>query len=404
MNNNQVKKRHLTRLKLNSLLEITKGINKNLGADELYSLYRNVLVNQLGFSVFALFSFKDKWDCVAEVGAGEAIEKIHPATDLEIYKDVVIVDKEAISPISFFDIVIPVFHKENALSYLLVGGLSQEYIPKFIKKHIDFLQTLTNIITVANENKKLYKENVKQEAMKRELQLAAELQGMLIPSRFPNNESIEIDALYNSHTEIGGDYYDFFVLPDGEIAFCIADVSGKGIPAAMLMSNFQATLRVLSTFKTSLVEIVLELNRRVMLNAKGDRFITLFIAKYNPTTRALTYINAGHNPPLLLQANQTEQLKFGSIALGMFEELPRVNETTIEIKPESVIVCYTDGVVELENEENEQFGLPNLANIMLENKLNSMKDLNSVFQFKLEAFRGERDFTDDIAILSCRFR
>lgn len=404
MNELKVKKKKLTRVKLDTLLEVTRGINKNLKAGELFRLFETVLETHLELSKFALFNYKERWSCpIAHNDNGEA-GLIHPATDLEKFTEPTIIHSQHPISLQGFDILVPVLHKELPLAYLLIGGLDKDKVESYFDKNIDFLQTLTNIITVATENKKLYKENIKQEMVRHQLQLAAELQGMLLPAHFPNNERIEIDAMYNSHDDIGGDYYDFFILPDNEIAFCIADVSGKGIPAALLMSNFQATIRVLSGFKTSLSEMVNELNTRVMASAKGEKFITLFLAKYNLETRTLTYINAGHNPPVMINGSTINYLHEGSIGLGMFDELPKLTEGKIVVEPDSVLVCYTDGVVEAEDEEGNQFGMHNLTEVVQDNASLNMQELNAALQFKLEKFKGERNFTDDAAVLSCKFR
>ena len=404
MNDTSVKKKKHSHQKLDSLLEITRGINNNLKANQLYKLFEDVLSNELGINKFVLYNYKERWDCVIAHGDDGASNYIFPTDDLLGFMDNTIITYEHPDSLQSFDIVVPVLHKTRPLAFLLIGGIDKDRVERYFTRHINFLQTLTNIITVATENKKLYKENERQEGTRQELQIAAELQSMLLPGRFPNNEKIEIDAMYNSHDDIGGDYYDFFILPDNEIAFCIADVSGKGIPAALLMSNFQATIRVLSSFKTSLTEMVTDLNARVMANAKGERFITLFLGKYNTDTHTLTYINAGHNPPVLLNNGEVQLLQEGSIGLGMFENIPRLKETTVEVAPGSVLVCYTDGVVEAEDIKGRQFGMQNLIEILLDNRHLGMKDLNEAFQVKLEKFKGPRGFTDDAALLSCRFR
>ena len=154
---------------------------------------------------------------------------------------------------------------------------------------------------------------------------------------------------------MGGDYYDFIWLNANEFAFCVADVSGKGVPAALLMSNFQANLRVLLFYIPSLTELVKELNSKVMASAKGEKFITFFIAKYNLKTQTLTYVNAAHNPPLLASGNTISELKIGCTGLGMFDEIGLIEEGILSISPDSTILCYTDGLVELENEKSQNF-------------------------------------------------
>jgi len=201
---------------------------------------------------------------------------------------------------------------------------------------------------------------------------------------------------------VGGDYYDFIRLNENEIAFCMADVSGKGVAAALLMSNFQANLRILFNHTTSLADLVKELNAKVMANAKGEKFITLFIAKYNMVTRVLNYINAGHNPPLISSGKNTNLLKIGCTGLGMFEELQKVKEGIINVSPKTTILCYTDGVVELENNNGKEFGIENLTKTLIENPNLDMTNLNQLVVKKLNNHKENQPYIDDITLFSCR--
>ena len=187
--------------------------------------------------------------------------------------------------------------------------------------------------------------------MKKELELASKMQSMLIPSRdtLPRDNRIHIKAFYYPHLEVGGDYYDYIELNKNEIGFCISDVSGKGMSAALLMSNFQANLRALFTHEISLSALIESLNQRVMHAANGEKFITLFLAKFNFKTRELEYINAGHNHPLLYQKNRKE-LKFlskGCVGIGMLDEIPMIRKGSITIEEPTKILCYTDGLTDL---------------------------------------------------------
>ena len=170
--------------------------------------------------------------------------------------------------------------------------------------------------------------------MKKELELAAQVQTLLIPDQLPKDDAIEMAAIYQPHRDIGGDYYDYLEVNEDEIVFCIADISGKGIAAALLMANFQAQLRAyLRQNYLPITDFIQQLNKNVNQITRGDKFITMFLAKYNKATRVLKYINAGHNPPVLLQNGKSQLLDKGCTILGMFEELPFVNmqEITLEL-------------------------------------------------------------------------
>jgi len=153
---------------------------------------------------------------------------------------------------------------------------------------------------------------------------------------------------------------------------------------------------------SSLSDLVKELNTKVMQNAKGEKFITLFIARYNIVTRILTYINAGHNPPLLATENSVTLLRVGCTGLGMFDELNKVKEGVISIDPGSVILCYTDGVVEIENENEEEFGISSLKNTLRTNFKSDMETINNTIISDVIGYKGDMPYIDDIALFSCR--
>ena len=400
-----IKKRlELGKFKIDTLLDITKGINNNLSKDELLNLYKTVLLDELKIGKLLLYSHNDKkWK--QELCLGTDCQIINVENDLLNIKEIQVISNPENEKLKLFDVIVPVFHKSEPLAYLLLGDFDGEKIEVSpIIKHLTFIQTLTNIIIVAIENKRLYKENLDQIAIKKEMELASEMQGMLFPKNLPNNKEIEVAANYNPHHLVGGDYYDFIELNRDEVAFCIADVSGKGVPAALLMSNFQASLRALIKRTSSLSELVIELNRNILANANREKFITAFIGKYNLKTRNLQFINAGHNPPLLLVGHQFKNLVDGSTVLGVFENLPSVTEKNITIPKDSLLTCYTDGVVEQTNMNDEEFGIENLELALLQHKESSAKNIVQAISKKLDIYKGKAAYKDDIALMCLRFK
>lgn len=154
------------------------------------------------------------------------------------------------------------------------------------------------------------------------------MQAMLFPNALPKDDKIEIAAFYQPHRKLVATITTI-KLNDNEVALCMADVSGKGVSAALLMANFQANIRALFYHSSSLPDIITELNKRVNASAKGEKFITLFVAKYNFITRVMTYINAGQNPPLFLYDNTVSQLSVGCPGLGMLEEIRSIKEVSM---------------------------------------------------------------------------
>jgi sigma-B regulation protein RsbU (phosphoserine phosphatase) len=174
----------------------------------------------------------------------------------------------------------------------------------------------------------------------------------------PKNPKIIVNGFYFPHYEVGGDYYDCIRLSETKTGFCIADVSGKGISAAILMSNFQASLRALFTYNIELETLVKKLNSIVVANAAGEKFITLFVARYDHKSRILEYINAAHNPPVLYNTAtcKTIHLMTSCVGIGMLDEIPEVEKSEIRIRDYSKIVCYTDGLSELKYADGKDIG------------------------------------------------
>jgi len=390
-------------LKLNALLDVTLAINSNVSKSKLFEVYEQVL-RELDIEKVVLFINEHEWNIAMSYGTDVNKLKINVEKDLLTVDEIIEVNSQTDGVFTEFDLLVPVFHKTKPLAYLLIGDIINEAIQiSPIIKHLPFIQTFTNIIAVAIENKNLAKEAIRQESVKKELELASEMQNMLLPTRLPKNEQFDIAAFYQSHDQVGGDYYDVMWINDNKLVFCIADVSGKGVSAAILMSNFQANLRAGVTHSVSLEALVSDLNQKVMDNAKGEKFITMFIGVYEKNSRNLTYINCGHNPPVFYNDGKIEALTEGCPGLGMLDDLPTPNIGTVKVGENAVLVCYTDGLVEVENNENLEYGTERITSALKLHAKDSMDNLNKFLISDLDEFKQDQPYIDDIAILSCYF-
>ena len=391
--------------KLNSLLEITTAINSNKNVETITKLFEFIVHEQLGYEKFVLFNKQDEWNCLLRVGYKGKVTGLDIEGELGRFKEITMIESAKSKLLSEFDVVVPVYHKGNALAYLLVKGV--EYNGKYLSKalnYMSFLQTIANMIVVAIENKRMTRISIGQERFKKELEIASTMQKLLFPEDLPSNARMDISAKYTPRHEVGGDYYDFIPLGDDEYIICIADVSGKGIAAAMLMANFQATIRTLFDYQRfDMKTLIEELNKKVMKSAKGEKFITFFLAHYDATSRKLSYVNAGHNHPFITNGKNVEDLQEGCIGLGMLDELPFINIGEKHLSPNTTIVLYTDGVVELENESEEFFGTERLVKLVHNYYPLKMDDMNNLIFSKLDEWKGPLDLVDDTAIFSCRF-
>ena len=389
-------------IKLQALLEITNAINSNLPIEQLLNLFSFILKEQLGFKKFIFLHHQEEWNCLVKTGFKGKIELKEVEKDFERFKEITLVESSTNTIIKEFQAIVPVFHLNKALAYLLISSSSVSH--ELEPSHFSFTQTLANIIAVAIENQRLVKQNIIKERISKDLEVASEMQKLLFPSELPSNRKMDLSARYIPRHAIGGDYYDFIPLGDEEYIICIADVSGKGISAALLMANFQATIRTLFKYQRfEMTFLMEELNKKVMKSTKGEKFITFFIAHYNAHSRKMKYVNAGHNQPFLLHGRKITALNEGCIGLGMLDELPYVNVGKLILSPNTTFVLYTDGVVELENKDGEQFGVNRLIENVKAYSTLKMEDMNNILFSKLDEWKGELNFVDDTAVFSCKF-
>jgi len=349
----------ILKFKLEALLDITLSINANLPTEVLLSKYESILRENLGIGKILIFKRSGTWECLMNGGFPKQMETINVEHRLMGFDDITYVSADM--GFEAVDIIVPVFNNNIPVAFLFIGDIEEEgegMSP--VLKHLNFIQTISSIIIVAIENIRLQKESLRQEAMKKELELAARMQKMLIPDtrRMPKNPDIIVNGFYYPHYEVGGDYYDCIKLSDRRTGFCIADVSGKGISAAILMSNFQASLRALLTSDIDLEQLIHKLNAIVVANAAGEKFITFFVARYDNKSKVLEYINAAHNPPVLYNtiSGDITHIQASCVGIGMLDEIPVVKKTEITIKDFSKIVCYTDGLSELKGDDGEDIG------------------------------------------------
>src|SRR5690606_11301676 len=206
------------------------------------------------------------------------------------------------------------------------------------------------------------RKQLEQEAFRKELVIASDVHQVLLPERLPYTSMLNLEARYLPHERIRGDYYDYVPINKNQFLICVADVSGKGIPAALMMSNFQASLRTLLRLTPNLTDIIEALNYQVLENAKGEKFITFFAAIYDLHLKTMVYVNAGHNPPFLIdRKNGLRFLEEGSTVLGALHPLPFINEGFITDLDDFLLFCYTDGLTETLNEAGAEYGQDSLV-------------------------------------------
>jgi phosphoserine phosphatase RsbU/P len=392
-------------LELNALLEITQAINNNVPEESLYKIFNFTLRSNLNIRKLALFVYDEVWNCKVNFGTTNNYNKVHLDDRFTLIKNIHRMNEFEDCEFHEFDMVIPVSHKTQTLALVFVGGVNNHPISSTTNGEdgVKLIQALSNIIIVAIENKKLARKQLKQEAFRKELEIASDVQQFLFPERLPYTDHVKMEASYLPHDLVGGDYYDYIPINKNQFLICVADVSGKGIPAALMMSNFQASLRTLLRQTPNLQEIVEALNYQVMENTKGEKFITFFGAIYDISLKTMIYVNAGHNPPILFdKKNGIRLLEDGSTVLGAMNPLPFLNEGFITDLDEFTLFAYTDGLTETTSESGAEFGQQGLIEYFEKNHHKDIRTIHQDIIVTLDGFKGRNSYRDDITMLTCR--
>jgi len=270
---------------------------------------------------------------------------------------------------------------------------------KFSQDHLTVLTTLASVAAIRVENTRLAEDDLERERFERELSLAREIQQRFQPSSAPNVAGYEMQGISFPCYEIGGDYYDFIQRPDGRMVIALGDVSGKGTSAALLMSSLHAAMHAQIPAHKSLGETISAVNRYLAETIPMNRFITLFCAELDPETGTLSFLNAGHNPPLIAHAGGSmEQLAAGGIPLGIVADAV-YREGRTQLHPGDALVIYSDGVSETQNAAGDEYGPVRLYNVVARHIETTAAGIRDKIEADLTKFAQGTPAGDDITLV-----
>lgn len=296
-------------------------------------------------------------------------------------------------------IAVPLQSKTNIHGILFLGNKSNNQ--HYSESDFEFIASLVGLASLTIDNIKLFEQVLEKEKLEKELQIANQIQKYFLPSQKIDIPKVDCDGFNIQSKQVGGDFYDVIKLDDKRYAFCIADVSGKSISAALLMANFQAFLKSITKTKVDdIVEATELLNTLVSENVKDFKYITFLWGILNIETLMFEYVNAGHNPGFLVRGNEVVKLEKGGVMLGMKMLNVPYQKQQIQLDYGDLIVFYTDGVTEARNANKEFFEEDNLLKLILKNRNLSCKELNDNILNSLKIFVGDEEQSDDITILS----
>ncbi|HET6266602.1 MAG TPA: PP2C family protein-serine/threonine phosphatase [Acidobacteriota bacterium] len=237
--------------------------------------------------------------------------------------------------------------------------------------------------------------------LEKELQLSQKVQKALLPQQIPNLPGLELAAFSQPARIVGGDYFDFFQFKDGSPGLVIADVMGKGVGASLLMASLQASLRILVTEEDDPCEVIRRLNQLFLHNINLTKFVTLFLARYDASSRTLYYCNAGHNPPVLVRNNESRWVQSTSAAIGLIENFDQQGDRLV-LRQGDLLLLYTDGVTEAHNASEEEFGDDRLAEVVTGNASLPARDLLTAIRRAIQQFTTKETPEDDTTIVAVK--
>jgi sigma-B regulation protein RsbU (phosphoserine phosphatase) len=273
----------------------------------------------------------------------------------------------------------------------------------YTESDFNFLSSLGNLALLSIQKTLLLQERIEKERIEEELSIARTIQEKLLPHPIPHVPNLDLAAMNVSSRHVGGDYYDI-ICRDQDVYLAIADVTGKGIPASLLMANLQAMLHVLTPVITDLGEVTGKINDIIYKNTPSDKFISFFWARYRPEQSLLQFVNAGHNPPYVFRKNgDILPLSDGGMLLGALPTFNPYHQGEIQLQQDDLLVLYTDGVTEALNDVDEEYGEERLMEVISQNRSLNAAGIQQAIVDDVKRFTDDH-YSDDITMIVIKHR
>ncbi len=297
------------------------------------------------------------------------------------------------------EITVPIIRNKRAIGAL---NLESDQLSAYTDEDVEVLQFFADAAAISLEKAMLHKQLLEQELIGRQLETARAVQARLLPHTSPNLLGYDIAGICIPTDEIGGDYFDYIPLSNHRLGLAVADVSGHGIPAALVMTAFRALLRTKALGKSRPASIANAIDRLLPEFTGNNHYVTVLYAVLEAPSGRLTYISCGHPPPLLLRANgEVERLNRHNPALGIFQDLHHRDEEN-NLAAGDILVLYTDGVIELMNQHDELFGIQRLAQVIRENQQLAASEIMLKIIQATQVFSNNYGFLDDFTLVIVR--
>ncbi len=295
------------------------------------------------------------------------------------------------------ELIVPMQIKQKTKGLILLGKRNTG--ESFSKSDIEFVSSVASLAIISIENSLLFKETLEKQILEKDLEIAKKIQKKLLPSKLPTMVNFEIAAYNKAAKQVGGDYYDAIKLEEGKFLIAIADVSGKGVQAALLMANLQAFLQSISKQNKELGDASNLLNDLVSENTTDGRFITFFWGILNDQNKEFESVNMGHNPPLLIREGEILKLKLGGMLMGVMPTVTPYKKETTQLLKDDLLILFTDGITEAMDESHKEFSDEKLEELSLNLKnMNAEESLNKIL-FEVDKYTNGTSQSDDITCI-----
>jgi sigma-B regulation protein RsbU (phosphoserine phosphatase) len=383
---------------LRTLLELVRGFTSVVDPDEVVRLLALTLAGQFMLSRYVVAAWKEgqppilraKGARIADVEALRDLATAMLVADLDAgeVRDELIAQK--------IGALVPLRTGEQTIGVLLLGARA------YTADELEYTRGLADQAAVALENAWHFRETVEKKKLEKELELAADIQRRLLPATLPAVAGYDVAANTRPARHVGGDYYDAILRADGRIVYCVADVSGKGIAASLLMSNFQASLRALLSSGVPLVEVVTRMNNLMHASTAANKYVTAIFMDVDPESGHARVVNAGHNDGVVLRADgNAERLKAGGLAVGLMPGRT-YSETEWQLAPGDLVALYSDGVTEANDPQENEYSIERLIELLREQRTRSADEIVRATYESVDGFADTAPQYDDITMMVVR--
>ena len=392
---------------LSSLFDLSKEFSGILDEERVSKLLVYSVIAQMLVSKFAVLSCNNKEVKILETRFPKPklqsilpdcllIHKKEPVYEAQIKKEY-----PALWNIGVV-LIIPMIIKDETKGMILLGkrlnNLSYSY------SDVEFISSAGSLAIISIENARLFKEAIEKQKIEKDLEIAKDIQKNLLPKHIPQSGSYEISAYNKTARQVGGDYYNVIKLGENKVLVAVGDVSGKGVQAALLMANLQAFLKSIIKQNLPMVDASNLLNDLVSENTLSGSFITFFWGIYDEVSRKFEYVNAGHNPPLLVRDGKLTKLKRGGMILGVMKTTVPYQSEIVNIKENDVLIIFTDGITEAMNLNNEEFSDEKLEELAVRTNHKSAQDIMNNLIDSVNEHTWGAEQSDDITCIVMKFK